>query len=151
MDAELTALASAGATLLVQLMPAENWAAVKQRVAEFLGDSADDLEAARAELLSAQEAEDGELVQDLAAEWRARIKRKLRTDPASAVELRALLDELLPQHPGVDTATYNTISGGVQHGTVIQAGNVSGANVNVGHTPVENTPPGPDFGDDDEW
>ncbi|WP_308437842.1 hypothetical protein [Streptomyces capitiformicae] len=37
-----------------------------------------------------------EAVADAQAEWRNRLRRTLRADPAAAAELRVMLDELAP-------------------------------------------------------
>ncbi|MGW0532756.1 hypothetical protein [Streptomyces sp. NPDC003032] len=135
MDAELTALAAAGAAALVQQMVADGWAQARDRVAGFFSrgegpGGADDavvgeLDEARAELVAARETEDADMAADVQAEWRSRLRRRLAADPAAAAELRALLAELASEGGGGEPrgdVTYNTISGGVQHGTVIQAG-----------------------------
>lgn len=47
----------------------------------------------------------------------------LQADPEAATELRALLDELAPSLPAQQAVeVHNTISGGTQHGPVIQTG-----------------------------
>lgn len=138
MEAELVALATAGATTLVQQLVGEGWESARTRVAEFFARrfGADEesvgaeLEAVREELLSADDTEDGQAAEearaDVLAEWRARMRRGLRADPAAADELREILAELAAN----DTAgqarseVSNTISGVVRHSTVIQAGTI---------------------------
>ncbi|MFD7664138.1 hypothetical protein [Streptomyces sp. NPDC059788] len=143
MDAELTALATAGATALVQQMVTEGWAQARQQVAAFFsrrrgGEEEEalegELEMSRTELVAAQRSGDEDGAADVAAEWRVRLRRALRDNPAAAGELRQLLAELRPDE-GTGTEVgevHNTISGGVQHGTVIQAGVVSGLNLGGG-------------------
>ncbi|MEU9120691.1 hypothetical protein AB0C96_12690 [Streptomyces sp. NPDC048506] len=136
MEAELVALATAGATTLVQQMATEGWTAVRRRMAGFLArrrGAADEealvaeLDAARADLVVAQEEGDRDAVAGVTAAWRLRLRRLLSEDPAAAAELRALLDEVAPADDSAAVReVHNTISGGVQHGTVIQAGVVSG-------------------------
>ncbi|GHE68074.1 hypothetical protein GCM10018785_40860 [Streptomyces longispororuber] len=129
MDAELAALAASGATALVQAMVGDGWAAARGRVAALLGRRGGagedavgrELDAARAEFTAAQDAGDGAAADDVRAEWRARMRRALRADPEAAAELRALLDELGYGDDGRGGTVRNTISGGVQHGGVIQA------------------------------
>ncbi|WP_149822758.1 hypothetical protein [Streptomyces tailanensis] len=127
MDAELTALATAGATALVQQMVGDGWAGLRDRVVALFSrgrDEADvqeDLEESRADLVAARDAGDDEAVADVRAEWRNRLRRTLRADPAMAAELRALLDELAPAADQAKGAAYNTFSGSVQQGIVIQA------------------------------
>ncbi|MGW1891886.1 hypothetical protein ACWCP6_16750 [Streptomyces sp. NPDC002004] len=138
MDAELTALATAGATALVERMVGDGWTAVRDRVAAFFvrrrgGDeeaaqgeletARGELDVARDELVAARDADDAATAEDLEREWRSRLRRALRADPAAAEELRALLDELAGDQPdrGRDGgAVSNVISGGVQH-AVVQA------------------------------
>lgn len=128
MDAELTALATAGATALVQQMATDGWAQVRDRVAAFFARRAGDdavageLDLAREELRAAQAAGDDEAAADVQAEWRNRLRRALRADPELADELRSLLAELTPE-PAPRSVT-NTIIGGVHHGPVIQAGSI---------------------------
>ncbi|WJV49442.1 hypothetical protein [Streptomyces flavofungini] len=135
MDAELTALAAAGATALVQSMVGDGWAHARDRAVGFFtrrraadGDGAalavgGELDEARAELVAARDAQDADTAADVQAEWRNRMRRALRDDPEAAAELRLLLDELAPDESedGRSGNVRNTISGGVQHGNVIQA------------------------------
>ncbi|GAA2641790.1 hypothetical protein [Streptomyces vastus] len=132
MDAELTALAAAGATALVQQMVTDGWGNVRDRVVAFFSRGRDEevvegeLEESRAELVAARDTEDEDAAADVQASWRSRLRRTLREDPAAAAELRALLDELAPQpaapqHSTTVHNTHNTINGGVHHGMVIQA------------------------------
>ncbi|WP_156724068.1 hypothetical protein [Streptomyces apocyni] len=132
MDAELTALATAGATALVQQMATDGWAQARRRLVAYFsrGRSEDEetvegeLEEARADLAAARVADDADAAADVTAEWRNRIRRTLRADPAAAAELRTLLDELAPGAVQRQGDVNNTISGGVQHDMVIQAGTV---------------------------
>ncbi|WP_234376957.1 hypothetical protein [Streptomyces sp. TP-A0356] len=127
---ELTALAAAGATALVTQMVTDGWAQVRDRVAAFFagrrgGDGEvvqGELERSRAELVAARDAGDEETASDIQDEWRSRLRRTLRNDPQAVSELRSLLDELAPNaNTGSGGTVNNTISGGVQHGTVVQA------------------------------
>ncbi|MFD7323565.1 hypothetical protein ACFV9D_21120 [Streptomyces sp. NPDC059875] len=135
MEAELVALATAGATALVQQMVGDGWERARTRVAEFFagrfGADADsvgaELDTVRGELLDAERGEDeqaaAEARAEALAEWRARMRRSLRDDPDAAAELREILAELAGT--GAQTVEVsNTIAGGVQHGAVIQAGTI---------------------------
>ncbi|MEU7580596.1 hypothetical protein AB0B50_23680 [Streptomyces sp. NPDC041068] len=142
MDAELTALAAAGATALVQQMVTEGWTQARDRIAALFsrgsggtGDADEEvlvgeLEEARAEVVAARDTGDEETAADVQTEWRSRLRRRLAADPAAAAELRALLDELAGAEgdgaPGGGITYNNTnhLSGGVYHGTVIQAQNI---------------------------
>ncbi|MEV0780417.1 hypothetical protein [Streptomyces sp. NPDC050428] len=133
MEAELVALATSGATALVQQMAVDSWEQVRDRMVSFFsrrGGAEEDviegeLETSRGELAAAMEAGDEQTALDVQAEWRTRLRRTLLANPAAASELRALLDDLAPPKGDQQVVdVHNTISGGVQHGPVIQAGNV---------------------------
>ncbi|BCL31382.1 hypothetical protein ACFFS2_07420 [Streptomyces aurantiacus] len=139
MDAELAALAAAGATALVQQMVTDGWGNVRDRVVVFFSRGREEdavqgeLEASRADLVAARDAGDEEAADDVRASWRVRLRRTLRDDPAAAAELRALLDELAPPPTGPAMVTvHNTINDGTHHG-VIQVGLVYGSST-VGET-----------------
>ncbi|MFD5517856.1 hypothetical protein [Streptomyces sp. NPDC127066] len=131
MEAELVALATAGATVFVEQMATDSWERVRDRIASFFSrrDGAEEevvegqLELSRGELTAALRAGDEQTVSDVRAEWRTRLRRTLQADPAAAAELRSVLDELaLPRD--AQQVVHNSISGGVQHAPVIQAGSV---------------------------
>ncbi|MFD3486003.1 hypothetical protein [Streptomyces sp. NPDC058665] len=132
MEAELVALAAAGATALVQQMATEGWTAARDRVVAFFADRSsvtpdsveEDLETGRAELVAAYRDEDEALMADVQSEWRTRLRRALAADPSAAAELRALLDELTPATPTTYQTidVHNTITGATVHGPVIQTG-----------------------------
>ncbi|MGW2700631.1 hypothetical protein [Streptomyces sp. NPDC001340] len=132
MEAELMALAAAGATAFVQQMAADSWAQARDRIVSFFsrrGGEEDviegELETSHGELAVAMETGDEQTASDVEAEWRTRLRRTLVANPAAASELRALLDELAPDQSDQQGAVvHNMISGGVQHGPVIQVGNV---------------------------
>ncbi|MFF0436605.1 hypothetical protein ACFYU9_30865 [Streptomyces sp. NPDC004327] len=134
MEAELVALATTGATALVQQMVSDGWERARTRIAAYFAarSGADEeavgaeLQAARDEVLRAQQSGDAEAAAEARGEaqveWRARMRRSLLADPESAAELRAILDEL----GGEQSATLivnNTVNGG-SHGLFIQAGTV---------------------------
>ncbi|MFQ6148166.1 hypothetical protein ACLMNJ_34735 [Streptomyces seoulensis] len=133
MDAELAALAAAGATTVVQQMAADSWVQARGRIVSFFSrrDGGEeeviegDLETSRGELRTATESGDEQTASDVQAEWRTRLRRALQADPGAASELRAILDELAPSPSGQrGVEVHNTISGGVHYGPVIQAGTV---------------------------
>ncbi|MFI6346838.1 hypothetical protein [Streptomyces sp. NPDC050560] len=136
MEAELAALATSGATVLVQQMVGDGWAHVRDRVAAFFSraDGAADgaprdgtrreLDRSRDELIAARDAGDEEAVADVQAGWRARLRSTLRADPQLAGELRTLLDEMYPASSRDDASIHNTINGGVFNQPVIQAGHI---------------------------
>lgn len=133
MEAELVALAAAGATAFVQQMAADSWAPARDRLVSFFsrhrGGEEDviegELETSREELTAALETGDEQTALDVESEWRTRLRRTLQANPAAASELQAFLAELAPGGKGQQAAAvHNTISGGVQHGPVVQAGNV---------------------------
>lgn len=112
MEAELTALATSGATSLLALMVSDSWGQAKERLGRFLGrrrgpadgaggaDGAsgaeDELQAASDELEAARGVRDERAVAELENRWSQRLLEILREDPGAAVELRRLLDDLAP-------------------------------------------------------
>ncbi|MFE2075432.1 hypothetical protein [Streptomyces misionensis] len=136
MEAELTALAAVGATAFVQQMAADSWAQARERIVSFFSRRGDEegviegeLEASRGELTLAMEAGDEQTASDVEAEWRTRLRRTLVANPGAAAELRQVLAELALSSDDRQVMTvHNSISGGVQHGTVVQAGTVGSLN-----------------------
>ncbi|MFH8465610.1 hypothetical protein [Streptomyces sp. NPDC017991] len=133
MEAELAALAAAGATALVQQMVTDGWGNVRDRVVALFSRGRDEevvqgeLEESRTDLVAARDAGDEDAAADVEASWRVRLRRTLRDDPEAAAELRALLDELGPQPTAPTTLTvHNSVSGGVSQGVVVQGGTFSG-------------------------
>jgi hypothetical protein len=127
------ALAAAGATAFVEQMAADSWAQARDRIVSFFsrrdggeeGVIEGELETSRGELVAAMESGDEQTTLDVEAEWRTRLRRSLLANPAAATELQEMLDELAPDRKNQQVAdVHNTISGGVQHGPVVQAGNV---------------------------
>lgn len=125
MDAELVTLLGTGTTTLVGLMVTDVWEQTKQRVVRIFSRGGDpdavaqELEETRAALIAATGRPDQEdLTSDLTATVRLRLRRLLEEDRNTAVELRRLVDEFAPAFPP-DTV-HNTITGGTQHGPVIQ-------------------------------
>jgi hypothetical protein len=138
MEPELTALAAAGATAFVQQMATDAWAHTRDRIVAFFSRHSDgeedviarELETSRGELAAATAAGEEQTALDVEAEWRTRLRRALAGDPTASSELRSVLAELMPDRSDQHIAdVHNTISGGVQHGTVIQAGNIGSLNV----------------------
>ncbi|MEV7087497.1 hypothetical protein AB0O07_16600 [Streptomyces sp. NPDC093085] len=132
MEAELMALATAGATAFVQQMATDSWAQARARIARFFARRADaedgvvegELETSREELTAALASDDEQTAADVEAAWRLRLRRTLAANPSAAAELRTILNDLTPPTPEERPMNvHNTISGGVQHGMVIQAGN----------------------------
>ncbi|PSM42165.1 hypothetical protein C6Y14_17290 [Streptomyces dioscori] len=132
MEAELAALAAAGATALVQQMVTDGWGNVRDRVVALCSRGRDEevvegeLEESRADLVAARDADDEDAENDVRASWRVRLRRTLRDDPETVAELRALLDELSPRATGPTALTvHNTVSGGAS-GVVVQGGTFNG-------------------------
>ncbi|WP_405584568.1 hypothetical protein [Streptomyces sp. NBC_01190] len=132
MEAELTALAAAGANSLVQLIVGDAWAATRSRVRALFGRSGPaaaqaveaELDQTRVELLAATD--DGEAdgtLAEIEAHWQARLLLLLRDEPAAADALRALIAHA--EQPGT-TTVQNTVSGGDIRGPVIQTGTING-------------------------
>jgi hypothetical protein len=138
MEAELAALAASGATTLVGLMVSETWDQARQRLSRFFARGGDEetvaaeLRSSRSDLERARADADAEAIADIEATWRARLRRALLEDPAAAEQLRSLLAEVGSHHGGESLgAVHNTVSGGVQHGPVLQGGRFSGLSFHV--------------------
>jgi len=127
---ELMSLAAAGATAIVQQMASDTWTNARDRVVSFFSRRGADatvgseLEMSRGELTAALEAGDEQTASDVESEWRTRLRRELQANPAAVAELRAVLEELAPDAEPQAADIQNTISGGTQHGPVVQAGNI---------------------------
>jgi hypothetical protein len=125
-EAELVALASSGATTLIALMISDSWAQVKEKLARSFGRAGDSeemlqyLETSRAALMAALARGDDVEAAGIEIEWRARLLHLLRSDPTLTKELRSL------PTPPMGTV-YNSISGKVRSGLVIQAGRIYGS------------------------
>ncbi|MFM9370940.1 NB-ARC domain-containing protein [Streptomyces sp. Da 82-17] len=129
MEAELTALATAGATTMVGLMVTESWTHAKQRLVGFLrrrrtdADTEGELQAASDELTGARESgerDDGEAAAAVEAAWRARLLELLAEDPAAATELRTLIAELGDMLPAA------AARGGSHYGPDLQGAHIHG-------------------------
>lgn len=102
MEQDLTSLAAAAATTLVQMMTADGWAQVKAAVVSLWrhGHPAQadtvgaELEAARLEVLAALSGEDEQAVlDDLVSEWRSRLRRLAAADPLLQDKLLRLVEQ----------------------------------------------------------
>ncbi|MEU8888292.1 hypothetical protein [Streptomyces sp. NPDC048442] len=137
MEPELVALATAGATALVQQMATDGWAQVRGRLSGFFSRGngttdeetlAGELEATRGELTAALADDDRQMAADLEGAWRLRIRQTLAADPAAADRLREILAELKPVETGGGVrvhSVHNEFSGTAESAPVIQAGVVS--------------------------
>ncbi|MGW7518803.1 hypothetical protein ACWGJ2_24765 [Streptomyces sp. NPDC054796] len=125
MDPEIAALAGTAGTALVSLLTTEAWQAAREGVVAIwrrvLPERADavgaELEASRRDLLDARHEGDEATAEELAAEWRSRIRRLLRDHPEVADELRSLLTE-----PGVQPPSVNQHANASGNARVYQAG-----------------------------
>ncbi|WP_369033232.1 hypothetical protein [Streptomyces adonidis] len=149
MEAELAALATSGATTLVGLMVSETWTQARDRIARFFARGGDEnlvveeLRLSQQELTAARASEDDLAAADVEAVWRTRLRRALQTDPEAAEQLRLLLAELDPMVKSESAASvHNSISGGVQHGPVIQGQHFTGLTFHTTGTVPPQQPPG---------
>lgn len=108
MDAELAELTAAAATTLVQRLALDGWEAARSvvvalwrrsrpRHAEMIGE---ELDGARAEVLAARQAGDVQGEEELAAEWRGRLRRLAAGDPQAVAGLRELVRSWADTAPG---------------------------------------------------
>lgn len=142
MDSELAALAASGATTLISLMVTDSWTHARDLVGQFFsrsdadGTAITDLDTARTQLLAAEAAEDTQTTRDITEQWHTYLQRLLQTGSATGNDLRALLTSLqqIANNPDSQPSTVrNDISGGVQHGPVIQSGRIAGLTFHVHH------------------
>ncbi|MFI9417472.1 hypothetical protein [Streptomyces werraensis] len=134
MDAELAAMAASGATTLVSLMVTDSWTHARALMGRFLARADADtaaitgLDDARARLLLTGTAADGRAATGIAAEWQTRLCELVEAGALTGEELSALRASLgrLAAAAGRPATVHNTVSGGTQHGPIVQAGNVTG-------------------------
>jgi hypothetical protein len=131
MGPEIADLARTAGTTMVTLMAGQAWESARDGMvalwqrfqparAEAVGS---ELEATREDLLLARETGDADTEAELTAEWQARVRRLLLTQPEVADELRRILAEVSPalpeQRPSADVRLRAEVSGS---GRVYQAG-----------------------------
>ena len=133
LDAELLTLAGSGASTLVGLMVSDGWAAARRRIARLLARDGNvalaeaELQRSRDEVAAARAEGDEQAESESVEEWTPRLRRFLRDDPAAGRRLLALLEELRGEAGAEPAGTvHNVISGGVQHGPVVQGRDFSG-------------------------
>ncbi|MEU0910615.1 hypothetical protein [Streptomyces althioticus] len=142
MDSELAVLAASGATTLVSLMVTDSWTHARELVGRYLTrrgaapDTFDDLQDARNLLLAADAMERERTAREISRRYGARLRQLAEADDDSDVALRALLTSLLQLSASAADSRRtvdNRISGGVQHGPVIQSGSVAGLTFHMDH------------------
>jgi hypothetical protein len=132
---ELAILVSAAATSLVGAMVTDGWAQAKHAVAQLWSrvyrgradEVAEELEAARAELIAVYRRGDDQLREDLIAEWRSRLRRLLALDAQARAELAEVV--VLMQKLAGDQAQPGHR---VTFGPVVQTGSGVVSQVGVG-------------------
>ncbi|GAA3140361.1 hypothetical protein [Streptomyces echinatus] len=135
MDAELAAMAASGATTLVSLMVTDSWAHARALMGRFLTRAGADttaitsLDDARTRLLLAGTAADERATSGIAAEWQSHLCRLVEAGALTGEDLSGLeaaLRRLVATAAGRPATVHNTVSGGTQHGPIVQAGTVTG-------------------------
>ncbi|MGW2496362.1 hypothetical protein [Streptomyces sp. S-9] len=135
MDAELAALAASGATTLVSLMVTDSWVRARALMGRFLArPGADttviaDLDDARTRLLLTGIPADEHATSGMADERQSRLGRLVETGTLTGEDLKALemsLRRLAAAAADPPSTVHNTVSGGIQHGPIVQAGTVTG-------------------------
>ncbi|MFF4379625.1 hypothetical protein [Kitasatospora sp. NPDC001547] len=135
MDAEITEIATRGATALAGLMVTSAWERVKPRVAAMFGRRAEsvseELDETQAELIATPEDGRESAAQSAQGEWEPKLRRLLANDPAMVAELRSILDEFAPVRPEqVPGTVHNEIGGNARiHGKVVQAHTINSLNL----------------------
>ncbi|GGN30580.1 hypothetical protein [Streptomyces fuscichromogenes] len=142
MDSELAALAASGATTLVSLMVTDSWMHAREHVGRYFSrigadeTSITNLDTARTRLLAAEARGDAQTTRDITNQWHAYLRHLLRPSSATSDDLRGLLTSLQDVANNADTqpsTVRNTISGGAQHGPVIQSGRITGLTFHTHH------------------
>ena len=135
MDSEFAALAASGATTLVSLMVTDSWTQARDLVGRLVsrttsrGATVADLDTARARLVAADGHTGAVTAQEIADQWLVHLHHLLETGAVTAHDLRdvlASLQRLGKTSEREPVTVHNAISGGVQHGPVIQAGRITG-------------------------
>ncbi|MEU8707508.1 hypothetical protein [Streptomyces sp. NPDC048565] len=132
MDAELAALAASGASTLVSLMVTDSWTQARDLLGRFFSRTTPtaiaDLDDTRTRLLVAEERADARTAPEITAQWHV-LHHLLQTGSVTSDDLRELLaslEQLVNSSAPDSSAVHNNISGGVQHGPVIQSGRIAG-------------------------
>lgn len=142
MDSELAVLVASGATTLVSLMVTDSWTHARELVGRYLTRTGadpgtfDDLQDARNLLLAADATERERTAREISRQYGDRLRRLAEADDGSDEALRGLLTSLLQLSASATDSRRtvdNRISGGVQHGPVIQSGTVTGLTFHTDH------------------
>ncbi|MFH8404308.1 hypothetical protein ACH4FX_05970 [Streptomyces sp. NPDC018019] len=130
MSTDLGGLAASAANTVVGLMLTDAWGQTKERVLALVRrfrpeqeeSLANRLEASRSELENAQNAGDGEALQEVSSEWAGWLRRFLRDCPAAADDLKTLLEDnkAIDVGSGTVTITQSARASGRAH--IYQAG-----------------------------
>jgi hypothetical protein len=127
-------------------MVTDSWSHARDLVGRFLARTGSgatviaDLDHARARLLTTAATEDEpdeQAISDITEAWRTHLQRLIGAGQVSGEDLRALLTSLHGLASASATrqvAVHNDISGGVQHGPVIQSGRITGLTLHVRHS-----------------
>lgn len=139
METEFAVLAASGATTLVSLMVTDSWGQARALVGRLFSrtgagsTTVADLDADRARLL-AGDADDTQATREVEDRWRADLYRLLQTDSVTVDDLYGVLSslqQLVNTSAARPVPVHNAISGGVQHGPVIQSGRITGLTFHV--------------------
>ncbi|MFE2159907.1 hypothetical protein ACFW9M_19075 [Streptomyces lydicus] len=128
MDPEIAALAGTAGTTLVTLLATDTWHSVRDGLVTLWQRARPDrapavaaeLDAARAEVLTAQAIGDRDTEAEVGAEWQGRIRRLLSAHPELVDDLRTLLNEVAPDSAAVPVVTQHATASG--QARVYQAG-----------------------------
>ncbi|GHF68498.1 hypothetical protein GCM10018790_52970 [Kitasatospora xanthocidica] len=123
MEAEITDLATRGATALVGLMVTEAWARVRPRFAALFGRDQEEDVSLELDEIQGEISEDPGLSEGEATQWKRRLRRALQNNPEAIAELRSLLDEFSPQQAEQPAnVIHNELKDMTVHGNVVQVG-----------------------------
>jgi hypothetical protein len=121
MSGDLDDLARAAADALVSAMVTDSWESVRRRFAALVGHE-QRMDAGRAQMAAAADADRSRVTLELARSWSIRLRDALEDRPGVAEELRALLNDLDTTRPSGSTPTQHAAA---NHGS--QAANMGGS------------------------
>ncbi|MFC9947859.1 hypothetical protein [Streptomyces pratensis] len=139
METEFAALAASGATTLVSLMVTDSWTQARAVVGRLFSRAGAgsttiaDLDAARTRLLAA-DVGDAQATREITDRWHTDLYRLLQTATVTSDELHevlASLRQLGNTSMARPVPVHNHINGGVQHGPVVQSGQITGLTFHV--------------------
>ncbi|MEU8687732.1 hypothetical protein [Streptomyces sp. NPDC048665] len=145
MDGELTALVASGAATLVSLMVTDSWTRARELVGRFLArvgsdpHAIADLDNTRTRLLTTDSSEGEQAGTSARTLCQLQLQQLVEAGSVTSAELRVLiasLQQLAANSMTRPETVHNAISGGIQHGPVIQSGRITRLTFRVHQPPT---------------